>query len=374
MAPRFDFERLSIELGVADLVEQRLLRSIGFAQRGGYERLWLGQAIHSRYQERSLAEDPTYQREVVVSHSFHHRGWEIRVLGRIDGLRRDAEGRLVVEEIKSVRRGAELSPGVRELYERQAQIYAWMLAHRDGVEVGAELVLIEIGGEATDRASLVVDLEAIESEVLRRAGALVRGAEEELARSLARREAGERLSFPYAELRPGQQEILAAVETALAHREHVLIEAPTGIGKTVAALFPALAYALRTSKRLYVLTAKTLQQDMANKVLKLLNQERAFHSLRLRAKAKMCANDQLLCHEEYCRFARDYALKVLSTGILDRLLDEQAQLEPDDIFRRSKELEVCPFEVSLELAGRAEVVVGDYNYAFEPHVALSEFG
>ncbi len=59
---------------------------------------------------------------------------------------------------------------------------------------------------------------------------------------------------------------------------------------------------------------------MATAVLALLNQEGAFRSLRLRAKAKMCANDQIICHEEYCRFAKDYGMKLATTGLLGAAL------------------------------------------------------
>ena len=97
MAPRFDPESLKLDLSVADLLESPFLRSLGFSSRGGYERLWLGQAIHGRYQEEKLAEDPTYKREVVISHTFEHRGWRVTVQGRADGLRREPDGSLVVE-------------------------------------------------------------------------------------------------------------------------------------------------------------------------------------------------------------------------------------------------------------------------------------
>ena len=89
---------------------------------------------------------------------------------------------------------------------------------------------------------------------------------------------GKRLKI--ALLRPGQELILAAVETAVANREHLLLQATTGIGKTVAALYPALRYCLAHDKRLFVLTAKTMQQNMATAVLQLLNQDAAFRSLR----------------------------------------------------------------------------------------------
>ena len=109
MPPRFDSSNLTLELSVGDLVDASLARHLGFANRGGHERLWLGQAIHSRYQEAALAADPAYQREVSVSSTFSHRGWEITVHGRIDGLRRDPDQTVIVEEIKSLRRGSRPS-------------------------------------------------------------------------------------------------------------------------------------------------------------------------------------------------------------------------------------------------------------------------
>jgi DNA excision repair protein ERCC-2 len=375
MPPRFDGETLTLELAVADLLESSLLRSLGFANRGGYERLWLGQAIHSRYQEKQLADDVTYRREVVVRTTFEQRGWQVSVQGRIDGLRSEPDGTLVVEEIKSVRRGGSLPPPVREIYQRQALLYAWMLARAaaSGAGVRAELVLIAIGSDEVEREELPLHLEAMEAAVRRRVNVLLRAYEAEARRRQERRRAAERLAFPYRELRPGQELILAAVETAVANREHLLLQATTGIGKTVAALYPALRYCLAHDKRLFVLTAKTMQQDMATAVLQLLNQDAAFRSLRLRAKAKMCANDQIICHEEYCRFAKDYALKLQTSGVIAEIYQRYPAIEPDDVFRAARAAEVCPFEVSLELAARAEVTVCDYNYAFDPYVSLPDF-
>lgn len=374
MPPRFDPEALTLDLSVADLLEGPL-RSLGFSSRGGYERMWLGQAIHGKYQEESLASDPSYRREVVVSYAFEHRGWTVRVHGRIDGLRNDPDGSLVVEEIKSVRRGAALPPSVREMYQRQALLYAWILGRTTAdAPVRAELVLISIGSDDVEREPLEVDVQLLEAVVRRRLNALIYGWEAERQRSAERRAAAERLRFPYPEPRPGQELILAAVETAAANREHLLLQAATGIGKTVAALYPALRYCLANDKRLFVLTAKTTQQEMATAVLNLLNQDAAFRSLRLRAKSKMCANDQILCHEEYCRYAKDYGLKLATTGLLGQLYDAYPALEPDAIFQSARAHEVCPFEVSLELTGRVQVTVCDYNYAFDPYVALTAFG
>ena len=373
MAPRFTPKSLTLDLSVADLLESSFSRSLGFSSRGGYERLWLGQAIHGRYQEQKLEEDPSYRREVVISHLFEHRGWRVTVQGRADGLRREPDGTLVVEEIKSVRRGGALPPAVRESYQRQALLYAWMLSHTEPGPVRAELVLIAIGSNETEREPLDPNFEALEAGVRRRVNSLIYAWEAEQRRAAERHGAAERLKFPYRETRPGQELILAAVETAVANREHLLLQATTGIGKTVAALYPALKYALAHDKRLFILTAKNTQQEMATAVLNLLNQEEAFRSLRLRAKAKMCANDQIICHEEYCRFAKDYGLKLATTGVIPRILESHAAIEPDHIFQAAREAEVCPFEVSLELSGRVQVTVCDYNYVFDPYVSLSGF-
>jgi len=373
VAPRFDGERLTLDLSVNDLLDGASQRHLGFANRGGYERLWLGQAIHSRYQEDKLAEDGSYRREVHLALTFGHRGWEVTIQGRADGVRRDPDGVQVVEEIKSVRRGSELAPAVRANYERQARLYAWLLHRLEGENVRAELVLIEIGGEADDRHPVETDFRRLEAAVKQRINGLIRAYEAQRMAAMARQEAAERMAFPYDEPRPGQAEIIAGVETALEHGEHLLLQATTGIGKTVAALYPALRYCLAHDKRLFFLTAKTTQQEMAQTVLDLLDDQGAFHALTVRAKGKMCANDQIICHEEYCPFARDYYQKLHSTQVVPRLLDEGGHLDPNAVFETARGCEVCPFEVSLELARRAQVVVCDYNYAFDPYVSLTDF-
>lgn len=373
MAPRFDGENHTLELAVADLLDARLQRSLGFANRGGYERMWLGQAIHSHYQEQALADDPSYRREVALSTTLEHRGWRVTIQGRADGLRKDADGGLRVEEIKSVRRDATLASAVRQIYEQQARLYAWMLGRQGEAKVAAELVLIEIGSEVIAREAVDLELAALERGVKQRLDALLRDFEAQHAALAGRRGAGQRLRFPYADVRPGQEAIIAAIDGALEQRGHLLVEAPTGIGKTVAALFPALRYALQHDKRVFVLTAKTLQQSMATSVLELLNSEDAFHSLQLRAKAKMCAHDEVLCHEEYCPYARDYYAKLHASQIVRHIRGAGTTLLPDAVFEAARGAEVCPFEVSLELSREAQVVVCDYNYVFDPYVGLTDF-
>ncbi|MDH3254494.1 MAG: PD-(D/E)XK nuclease family protein, partial [Acidobacteriota bacterium] len=224
MSPRFEADNLRLELSVADLVDADLRRNLGFAQRGGYERMWLGQAIHRGYQEDMQADDSTYRVEVPVTASIAHRGWQVTFRGRIDGLRTTEEG-AVVEEVKSVRRG-ELAPAVREIYERQAMLYAWMLELNDHRVAGAELVLIEIGQRAIQRYPVDLDLPAVERLVRRRINSLLRDYELQRDAAQTRHRAGENLSFPYPEIRPGQDRIIERVSRALEQGGHLLLEAP----------------------------------------------------------------------------------------------------------------------------------------------------
>lgn len=373
MTVRFDDDALGLHLSVADLLERMARSSLGFSNRGGFERMWLGQAIHSRYQTEAVEKDPSYRQEVVVSVETTHQGWSVKLHGRIDGVRVTEEGEPVIEEIKSVRRAGQLSRGALEIYQQQASIYAWMWEKLEGAAPRAELVLIEIGTHRCEHLVLDVDTRAVEASIHRRLSQLIHQHEAGREAATRRRAAAERMQFPYATLRNGQSEIVDSVERALQEREHLFVEAPTGLGKTVATLFPVLRYAQREDKKVFVLTAKNLQQEMAGEVLRMLNQESSFRSLRLRAKARMCANHEIVCHEEYCRFARDYFLKLRSSGIVARLLEEHSDLQPDLIFEEAQESELCPFEISLELSNEAQAVVCDYNYVFDPYVALNRF-
>lgn len=394
MPPRFDQDSLQLHLSVADLIERDAAGSLGFASRGGFERLWMGQAIHSQYQERALEKDRTYQREIALRATFEHRGWTIHVQGRADGLRQ-VDGRPMIEEIKSVRPDTPLAPSTLDMYRRQLRLYGWLYARRDldpaqaleapvrkdGEKVEspvlARLVLIEIGsfdGSGTEHIDVDAEPHLVELLVRRQINALLAEHQRNAESRNRRKEAAERLEFPFHTPRPGQTQIIDAATRALEQCEHLLVQAPTGLGKTASILFPVVRHALENDRRVFVLTAKNLQQKMATRVVDMLNRDGSYSSVQIRAKASMCANGEVLCHEEYCSYARDYFGKLHQSKLLDRLLGDNRHLDPDHVFDAAKRDVVCPFEVSLELSRRTQVVVCDYNYAFAPYVALTDFG
>src|SRR5206468_9336440 len=188
----------------------------------------------------------------------------------------------------------------------------------------------------------------------------------------AKRAYADSLQFPYERLRPYQKEMIDAVARAVREREALLVSAPTGVGKTIAALYPAVRESLKAGKKLFYLTSKTLQQEAAVEALKMLN-DGSLRVLRIRAKQKMCAHTEMICHEDFCPFAARYSEKMEKSGLVERLTDSMTYFDPDITFELSKSTEVCPFEVSLELIEEADVVICDYNYIFDPYVGLKTY-
>jgi DNA excision repair protein ERCC-2 len=351
-----------------------LARRIGDGRGDSMERRWIGQAVHRRVLSEALATIPGYAVEKAVRLSFPVDGFTAILEGRLDGRFDDEDGSVVVDEVKSVHFAEELprllgSPRL-DRFARQLQWYLLAVSRTEGRRVRGRLVLADIETGDTRLVPVAFDEEEVGADLVER----VRGALAEFFGDIALADAkaaeADDLVFPFGRFRPGQREMAAAVSRAVRQGEQLLVEAPTGIGKTAAALFPMLVEALRGGRKLYVLTSKTTQQEIFRKTLEAISAASA-RSVRLRAKERMCANGVVLCHEDHCAYAKDYAAKLDASGLVDRLLAAAPHLEPDLVFEEARAEEVCPFEVSLELAERADVVLGDYNYAFDPVVALT---
>jgi DNA excision repair protein ERCC-2 len=389
MVLRLDEAARTLTLGVADFLSDDEFFRIGFDRGDGLKRLWVGQAIHGRYQDQRMAEEPTYRREVPFVFALESEGWAVRILGRIDGLHRGKGGSWVVEEVKSTSfaldgDGSGSAPRRKlDRARRQLLLYCHAIAHQGGpepapapgprplAEVSGQLVFVDIASGAIRRLPVEYDPAPVSEEIRGRVAEIVRSAAASRRAAQRRAAAADSLPFPHALPRPGQPELSQAVERAFDEKEILLVSAPTGVGKTAAALHPALRRALETNRKLFVLTAKTLQQPLALSTIERMAGG-PWNAVRLRAREKMCANGRVVCHEELCRFAKEYPDKMSGSGLVDRLLAIGPVLDSTVIYDESVATEVCPFEVSLELASRAQVVVADYNYVFDPDVALRD--
>jgi len=187
-----------------------------------------------------------------------------------------------------------------------------------------------------------------------------RGRRDETIRSLV---------FPFAEYRPGQRELAVAAFRALARGGRLFLEAPTGIGKTISVLFPAVkAVGEGKVERIIYLTARTVGGLVAQKAFADLRKGGLrFHTLALTAKEKICVREGQPCDPRTCPLAIGYYDRVRSAM--------RAALRHDDINRATLEKvgaehQVCPFELSLDLSLWVDAVICDYNYVFDPKVYL----
>ena len=377
---RVDHEKKEIVCSVGDLVHQSTYRRIGVERGDGFRRMWIGQDIHSRRAEQRANDDPNYRAEVHVVHRTVAGAWSVTITGRIDGLSIDkAAKRVCIEEVKSIHFDLELEALSRSdklhrhLY--QLLLYAYFLSGQpelEGFIFAPQLALIDlVSGEAK-----IIDTEFEREKVAATLEQHLLRVVEELDTASALRDAkrafAETLQFPFDGMRPGQEEIVASVGRAIWQREALLVSAPTGIGKTMAVLYPAVRESLKLGKKLFFLTSKTLQQDAAIEALRRLN-DGSFRVLRIRAKQKMCAHTEMICHEDFCPFAAQYSAKMQKSALLSHLVTSMSYFDPDITFELARDTEVCPFEVSLELIEQADVIVCDYNYIFDPYVGLKAY-
>src|SRR6185503_15015705 len=186
---------------------------------------------------------------------------------------------------------------------------------------------------------------------------------------LARDAAIAALAFPFPEYRPGQRELAVAAYRVLANGGRLFLAAPTGIGKTISALFPAVK-ALGEGKleRIFYLTARTVGRAIAEKALADLRQGGLkLRSVTLTAKEKVCVRAGQPCDPLTCPLALGYYDRV-KPAIRETL--EREEITRSALESVAQKHQVCPFELSLDVSVWADAVICDYNYVFDPRVYL----
>ncbi len=321
-----------------------------------------GQAAHALITARRGA---GRQSEVALSGSYRH----LTVRGRADGWIAGT-GRL--EEVKSFKGRLAAMPGNhRALHWAQARTYGWLLCQQLGL-AAIELALVYLDIDSQDETVLT---EQISAEALREAfeslcERFLAWAEQEATHRQARDEALRALAFPHEGFRPGQRVLAESVYRAAVQRRTLMAQAPTGIGKTMGALFPLLkACPTQQLDKLHFLTAKSSGRGLAWQALRLLHNHAPGLPLRaveLVARHKACEHPDKACHGQSCPLAKGFydrlpaaRAQAATTALLDREALRQVALAHD----------VCPYYLGQEMARWGDVIVGDYNYQFD-HSAL----
>jgi DNA excision repair protein ERCC-2 len=365
---QWDDAQRTVQLGVQDLLDRVTLEGgLGPLAASLQARARLGQQAHLRWQREREDDEQAFQREQSVRHVLVVRGWTCVISGRIDGISREG-GCLVVEELKSTMLDAGQLQSLRreqlDAWCQQLQLYMHFLSGRGELVVG-RLVLVSLvdGWRQIIQVPLESDLGA---RLQARLDWMVAAREDLLAHRRHRRAAP--IPFAHDGFRPGQERIVRGCEETLGRGQHLLLSAPTGVGKTAAVLLGALRAAYREDRRIFYATARTTQQHL---VLETLAQMRerglVVRALGLRAKGRSCLMPEQDCHPERCPYAADLPRKLRTPELLDDLLS-QGIIWPDRVLGVAEEAGLCPYDLSIELGDRCDVVVGDYNYVFDPSV------
>jgi Rad3-related DNA helicase len=346
-----------------------MLSSFPLPQRG-----ILGQQAQFKLQKQRETSQGLFHRELHIRQSLKYCGYIFEIQGRIDGLY-ELPGQIDIEEIKSVilnsKDFSKLDIDDYPEYSEQVFIYSYLVhLEKPGIHIQPLLVLVNLVNDKSRSFRLPFDSIEVKTMIHQRFSHIIEVMkyEEENYRQRLRKLSG--VDFALSEKRPQQEEMMEAVNKSLKAGSHLLASAPTGTGKTAAALFPAIRYALENKKKLIYLTPKTTQQAVIRDTLEpLINQGLDLKVCFLRASRKMCANDIFFCHEDYCPYAKDYDLKSLKLNLLDDLLREKL-IYPEVVFESARTAGICPAETLLDLATRADMIIGDYNYVFDPAVQL----
>ncbi|MDN3638629.1 ATP-dependent DNA helicase [Simiduia curdlanivorans] len=320
-----------------------------------------GVELHQLVARRRRAEHGDhYQAEIRLQGEFEN----LRVSGRADGWIVPTQ---TLEEVKSFRGRLDKMPdNHRQLHWAQLKIYGHLLCQQDQLET-ITLTLVYI--DAADNSEHLL-VEHWRAELLAAfwcdtCGAFLSWAKAELLLRQDRDNNLRALNFPFPDFQRGQRQLAENIYQAIKSERCLLAEAPTGIGKTLASLFPVLKAGEKLDKIFY-LCAKTPGRALALDGLAQLKVP-DLKVLELIARDKACEHPDLACHGDSCPLAR---------GFYDRLADARAAavalrwMSADTVKKVAAEHQICPYYLSQELCRWADLVVADYNYYFDDSALL----
>lgn len=332
-----------------------------------------GAAAHRRIQ-KEMGED--YRREVPLQLDTQAGGIPVRLQGRADGVFTAPDGLPCVDEIKSTTLPLDRLTRQRDWHLGQAKCYAVMLLHTmepPPAAVAVQITYFQLETEEIRRSQFTYtaqELEAFLADLLARYGKWLRF-EREWA--VLRDESIAAVGFPFPAYRRGQRELAAAAYRTIAAGKRLYAQAPTGIGKTLSTLFPAIkAVGEHKADKLFYLTAKTVTRTVAEEALRLLRDGGLrLKSVTLRAKDKICLCEETICNPDYCPYARGHYDRV-NDALFD-LIGHHDSITPTEVEACARAHTVCSYELALDATLWADLVVGDYNHVFDPVVYLRRF-
>lgn len=402
---------MEIQISVRNLVEF-LLRSGDIDNRHGQASLSAmqeGGRIHRMIQRRMGSD---YHAEVPLSYLVVNDEYTLRIDGRADGiidplysdrlLSNDLEipslpfhgdatesgmrrtelmafttslevTEVVIDEIKGTYKDVRKMKEAEAVHVAQACCYAFFYASSYQLStIGVRLTYCNMESEEIKYFHFSYSLEELRNWFLGLVEEYHKWASFQVSWISKRTESIKALTFPF-DYREGQKNLVTYVYQTIYHRRKLFIEAPTGVGKTISTVFPAVkAMGEGMGQRIFYLTAKTITRTVASDTVNILrNKGLLLKTVTLTAKDKICFQEETKCNPEVCPYAKGHYDRI-NDAIYD-LLTHADSFDREILEEYARKHEVCPFEMSLDMSLYADMIICDYNYLFDPHVYLKRF-
>lgn len=361
-----------IRISVRNLVEF-ILRSGDLDTRKGAfadrEAMAKGSRIHRKIQRQMGA---SYQAEVSMSHTTEFDEFVILVEGRADGVLQTEEG-VVIDEIKGVHRDLRFLEEPLEVHLAQAKCYAFFWSQdKDLEKIQVQMTYCHLDTEEIRRFERTYTSEELEKWYEWLIAQYYQWALWEYQWKKTRNASMEGLGFPFP-YREGQRDVVSGVYRTILRKMQLFIQAPTGVGKTMSTIFPAVrSMGEGLTEKIFYLTAKTITRTVAWEAFQILkNQGLSCKVLIITAKEKMCVCEEVECNPVYCPRAKGHFDRV--NDAVFHLLTERDSYDRDTLMEYSEKYQVCPYEMCLDVATWVDAVICDYNYVFDPDVYLRRF-
>ena len=343
-------------------------RRSGAAQK---DAMAAGTRIHKKIQKRMGG---NYRAEVPLKYAALDEEEDIELLveGRADGIFEE-DGIVTIDEIKGVYMDLERLTEPVAVHMAQAMCYGYFYCcdrNLDGVRIQltyCNLETEEIRRFHEDRSK--EELEAWFRSVIHE---YFKWARYLCHHELQRNQSISGLEFPFP-YREGQRDLAVAVYKTISRKKRLFIQAPTGIGKTLSTIFPAVqAMGAGKASKVFYLTAKTITRTVAEEAFRILRSRGlVFTAVTITAKEKLCPMEKTECNPEACPYAKGHLDRV-NEAVFDILHLEQ-EMDRETVLRYAEKYRVCPFEFCLDISSWTDGIICDYNYVFDPNVRLKRY-
>lgn len=361
-----------VKISVRNLVEF-VLRSGDIDNRRGKsgqkEAMQEGSRIHRKIQRRMGA---SYQPEVPLKIEIQEEKYQLIVEGRADGIIIEETG-VTIDEIKGVYMDIHALEAPIEVHLAQAKCYAYIFALKEELqEVSVQMTYCNLDTEEIRRFKETFSFEEISkwfSDVIKR---YEKWADFQYEARIERNESIAGLEFPYP-YREGQKELAAGVYRTIRREKNLFIQAPTGTGKTITTVFPAVkAVGEKLADKIFYLTAKTITRTVAKEAFDVLRQHGYLgRVITITAKEKLCLCEEMDCNPVHCPYAQGHYDRV-NDAVFD-LINKQRDITREVLIAQAEAFRVCPFEMCLDTTLWVDDIICDYNYVFDPNVYLKRF-